>query len=84
MAIGAFAFPPAAPALAAIAAVGSAIKFFMKLIPDNRPDPVVVKYKELEKAINEVGKSGKPLDFQLETFSSEKRWMSTLRTCNHF
>uniref|UniRef100_A0A1I7V0Q3 Endotoxin_N domain-containing protein n=1 Tax=Caenorhabditis tropicalis TaxID=1561998 RepID=A0A1I7V0Q3_9PELO len=76
--IGSFAFPPAAPVLLAIAGVGSFIQSLLKMIPDNRPNEVVERYKKLEAAINQLNDKLNEQFAELQSFITENHFETAI------
>lgn len=72
--LGTFAFPPAAPILMAVSGVASFIQSVMKFIPDNKPDPVKEKLKDLEKTIAELEKQMNAKFDDLKSFITESQF----------
>uniref|UniRef100_A0A1I7ULH6 TPR_REGION domain-containing protein n=1 Tax=Caenorhabditis tropicalis TaxID=1561998 RepID=A0A1I7ULH6_9PELO len=69
--IGAFAVPEVAPVLLALAGVAGFIQGALKLVPDDTPDPVDEKMKELEKTIHELEKQMNSNFADLKSFITE-------------
>lgn len=92
LAIGSFIFPEAALVLSGLIAVGSAVQWILGKIPDDKPDPVAEKMKELQKIIYDVEKKMNAQFECLKAFISESEFtvdivtetailMSLMRSC---
>ncbi|CAL2052209.1 unnamed protein product [Caenorhabditis brenneri] len=72
--IGSFILPACAPALLALAGVGTAIQIFLHIIPDHRQEQLVLKLKEVEEVIHEVQKLANEKFTDLKLFITESQF----------
>ncbi|EGT41598.1 hypothetical protein CAEBREN_07525 [Caenorhabditis brenneri] len=69
--IGAVVAPEFAPIILAVAGVAAFVQAFLKLVPDDTPDPVDEKLKELEKSLIELEKKANAGFADLKVFVTE-------------